>query len=273
MTVIVAHVGDLHVNSSVGLMPPRVTLDDGQTVLQSATQHWLWDNWLDYWKRTAAWKRRTKARVVGIINGDWGDINVHSQFQLIEPVNPDIVLDMMTEAVEPMRRVCDAIFVVRGTEAHTGGSGFLENRAAKEIGAEKNAQEHTHSWYLLEAEFEGVKLTSSHHPGTSSRRPWTKGNDTNRRAAMDIYNYGGSDWVPDLTLWGHYHYYSDSGNTHSIRAIYNRSWQVKTAFSYRLGLANNVSEIGGLWVFCHADRFVVRTKQYRLPRPEPVCLS
>ena len=140
MTTIIAHVGDLHVNSSVALMPPKVTKDDGQTVLQSATQRWLWRNWLDYWKLTAEHKRERNASVVGIINGDWGDINKHSKFQLIEPVNEDIVLDMMIETIAPMRKVCDTIIVVRGTEAHTGGVGYLENRAAKsdEVRAEKN---------------------------------------------------------------------------------------------------------------------------------------
>ena len=269
MTTIFAHWGDLHVNSSVGLMPPGVTLDDGQTVIQSKTQQWLWKNTVDYWEKTAQFKRRKKARVVGLINGDWGDINTHSGFQLIEPFNRDVVLEMMVAAVAPMRKVCDDIIVCRGTEAHTGGVGWLENRAAKLIGAIPNSHKKTNSFYLWRGEVDGVRITSSHHPGTNSMRPWTAGNEANRRAAMDVYAYAYADWKPQLTLWGHYHHWADSGSTHRIRAVYNRCWQVKTAYEYRFGFASQEDVIGALWVFCKNGEFEVKEKPYELPRPKP----
>lgn len=269
MATIIAHVGDLHVNSTVGLMPKRVTLDDGQTVIQSKSQRWLWERWLDFWAITATYKQKTQSKVIGVINGDWGDINKHSKFQLIETSNADTVIDMMIDAIQPMLSVCDDVVIVRGTEAHTGGVGWLENRAAKEIGAVYNENDGTHSWYVWEATIDGVNLMSAHHPGTNSTRPWTAGNDANRRAAMDVEYYFSSAWKPALTLWGHYHHYADSGKTHPIRAIYNRSFQLKTSFNYRIGQANNVSEIGGLWVFCKNGNFFVKDKKYELPRPKP----
>ena len=274
MTTIIAHVGDLHVNSTVALMPLEVMKDDGQIVKQSRTQEWIWDKWLSFWKETQALKKKHKAQVIGVINGDWGDVNTHSGFQLIEGFNPDIILTMMVDAVQPAMPVVDYWVVVRGTEAHTGGSGWLENRAAKEIGAVKNFNEkskkqaYTHSWYLWEAEVEGVKITSAHHPGTNSGRPWTIGNEANRRAAMDVYNYVGRDWCPDITLWGHFHHMADSGDTHPVRAIYNRSWQAKTAFVHRIGKSNEVSEIGGLWIICKKGEPEVIKKEYKLPRPK-----
>jgi len=268
MTTIVAHVGDLHVNSSVALMPPQVTKDDGQTVSASKTQKWLWKKWLDYWDKTALYKKKTGARVVGVINGDWCDMNTHSGFQLVEPNNPDTVLDMMVSTVEPMQKVCDDIVVVRGTEAHTGGAGWMENRAAQEIGAVRNDSEGTWSFYLWEAELDGVRLTSSHHPGTNSGRPWTKGTEALRRALIDINNYMDNDWKPQLTLWGHYHHDADSYETHKIRAIYNRAWQVKTSFIYRIGMATQIDEVGGLWVFCKDGKYHIEKCNYQLPRPE-----
>jgi len=269
MTTIVAHVGDLHVNSSVGLMSPDVVLDDGQRILQSATQRWLWNNWLDYWKRTAEYKEEMQATVLGIINGDWGDLNRHSAFQLLEPVNRDVVLEMMQSAVQPMLEVCDKIVVVRGTEAHVGGVGWLENRAAKNIGAVENLEGGTHSWYIFRGEVDGVKLTSAHHPGTTSMRPWTAGNDANRRAAWDVMSYYNADWKPQLTLWGHYHHYADSYETQPIRAIYNRCWQVKTAYQYRYGDVQEDDVVGALWIFCSAGHYEVRPISYALPRLKP----
>ena len=268
MTTIIAHVGDLHVNSSVALMPLEVRKDDGQVVLASKSQKWLWSNWVKFWAETKAYKQKTGAHVIGVINGDWCDMNTHSGFQLIEPNNPDTVIDMMIETVQPMRVVCDDIVVVRGTEAHTGGAGWIENRAAQEIGAIKNENDGTSSWYLWEAEVDGVRVTSSHHPGTNSSRPWTAGNEANRRAAMDCYNYAGRSWSPNLTLWGHYHHDADSGDTHPVRAIYNRAWQVKTSFVYRIGMATKFDEIGGLLAFCKDGKYHIEKRKYALPRAE-----
>jgi len=269
LTTIVAHVGDLHVNSSVALMPLKVKKDDGQTVVASDTQKWLWKKWLSYWNETALYKQKYNTQVIGVINGDWCDMNTHSGFQLIEPNNPDTVLDIMLETIEPMRKVCDEIVVIRGTEAHTGGAGWLENRAAQEIGAVRNTSEDTWSWYIWEAEIEGVRLTSSHHPGTNSGRPYTAGNEANRRAVIDVYNYVDCDWKPQLTLWGHYHHDADSFDTHKIRAVYNRAWQVKTAFIYRIGMATQPDEVGALWVACDNGKYKIEKREYTLPRPEP----
>jgi len=266
MTTIVAHVSDLHVNSSVALMPLEVCRSDGQIVSASETQKQLWKYWVDFWEKTKRIKEKLNAKVIGVINGDWGDMNSHSGFQLVEGFNPDIVIGMMVDTVAPMRRVCDEIVVIRGTEAHTGGAGWLENRAAKEIGAVKNDNDRTWSWYIWEAEVDGVRMSSSHHPGTNSARPWTAGNEANRRAAMDVYNYAGMDWFPQLTLWGHYHHDADSHDTHKIRAIYNRSWQVKTSFAFRIGMATQADEIGGLWVVCDNGKYDVHKQKYQLPR-------
>ena len=270
MTIIIAHVSDLHVNSSVALMPPSVQRDDGQVVTPSRSQQWLWRKWLDYWKLTAHYKNQTGAKVVGIINGDWGDINVHDKGgQLIEPKNKGVVIRSMVDAVAPMREVCDVIIVIRGTEAHTGGAGWIEDQAAEEIGAVENAEQGTHSWYYFKAEFEGVRITSAHHPGTNSTVPWTAGNEANRRAARDVYNYERRDWKPALTLWGHYHHSADSYDTHSIRAIYNRCWKLKDAFSHRIGLGGVDDRIGALWVFCKSGRYEVVKRAYLLPQAKP----
>jgi len=42
-TVIVAVVADTHPNSTVGLCPPEVELDDGGTYHASKAQRWLWE--------------------------------------------------------------------------------------------------------------------------------------------------------------------------------------------------------------------------------------
>jgi len=84
-----------------------------------------------------------------------------------------------------------------------------------------------------------------------------------------VYAYYGQSWQPQLSLYGHYHHWADSGEQHPVRCIYNRAWQVKTAFLHRLGMGVQPTSIGGLWVVCHKGQYRVKAQPYRLPRPKP----
>ena len=49
--IIVAIISDLHAGSTVGLCPPRFTLDDGGDYVSSPAQRWLWRNWNHFWAK------------------------------------------------------------------------------------------------------------------------------------------------------------------------------------------------------------------------------
>ena len=74
---------DMHVNSTTGLCPPTVRLDDGGYYYHSQAQlRDLWQPWnecLEYVKKRA---RELKARVVVICNGDGPDLLSHCHHQL-----------------------------------------------------------------------------------------------------------------------------------------------------------------------------------------------
>ena len=266
MTTIVAIVGDLHVNSSVALCPAEMKLEDGPVVKPSQSQEWLRQRWLEFWGDVMLAADVYHAPVLAVINGDWGDVNRHSQYQLIEPVNTDVILDWMVEVVEPVRKVAQRVFVTRGTEAHTGGVGWLENRAAKEIGAEPDPSTGQPSWWVLRMAVEGVNLLITHHPGTNSLRPWMRGGAANRAAAMVMDAFYGEDWQPDVAVFGHVHHNEDSLDNHPVRTIFNRSWTLKDALSYRVGFGIQQDVIGGLMVVCGGGRYRVVKRGYALPR-------
>jgi hypothetical protein len=266
MAEIIAIVGDLHINSSVALCPPVMVKDDGQTITPSKSQQWLWKNWLNFWATVKTLKTEYNAQVTAHFNGDGVDINRHSKFQLMTFNDADI-LRWALGVLQPARQVADIIFIERGTEAHTGGSGYLEEQLAQSINAERDAV--TASWWYFEGEAEGLRYVVTHHPGTNSLRPWTQGSGANRAAAMVVDAYYGDAWQPHLAIFGHVHHNEDSGDNHPVRAIFNRGWTLKNAYDYRGGRGIQKSVIGGIIVIVDGTRYIVKKMAYELPRKKP----
>jgi len=89
---IVVVFSDIHVNSTAGLLPPKVRRDDGSTHLSNKTQRWLWKQYLALWAYVAERKELLGARVTVVFNGDGPDRNKHSDgYDMIAASRADIV--------------------------------------------------------------------------------------------------------------------------------------------------------------------------------------
>lgn len=257
----------MHVNSAVGLLPPDARLYDGQTVGRSRSQVWLWEPWLDYWHAVETAATKLKAdKISAVFNGDWGDMNSHSAFQLLEPENNDVVLDWMVAAVKPATQLCGKqIYVVRGTEAHTGGSGWLENRAAKEIGAQVDTKTGLPSFMVCRLLTEGVRILTAHHPMTSGRVKWTNGSAANRAAASVALTYYNAPQRPNLAVFSHVHHSEDSYDNQPVRVIYTPPWCLTGNYAARIGEGLGVTQVGGLIIAVDGDRYHVFKRYYKTP--------
>ena len=242
--------------------------DDGQVIYPSKSQRWLREQWLDLWRRIDRLSTELNAPIHSHINGDWVDINKHSKYQLID-FNDDTIVQWGIETVEPLRKVSDVVFVERGTEAHTGGVGHLEEMAARLIDAEKDPNTGRYSWWYFEGECDKLRYTVTHHPGTNSMRPWTQGGGANRAAAMVTYAYYGAAWMPELAIFNHVHHNEDSYDNHPVRAVFNRAWQLDTAYSHRLGFGKYKSTIGATVIIVNGARWELKKIEYALPRAQP----
>lgn len=232
--IILAAFGDMHTNSRVALMPPSVRLDDGDTVKASPLQRFIWRHWLFYWSRVQAIKERWPGVPVwGVCLGELADDNYHKTSQLVT-MNPADQLKIALEVMDRPRAMLDELVVLRGTEAHVGLSGHMDETIARELGALQHGDNSsTHHWI---ADFGGWTLDAAHHPGTGHARPWTRGGDANRLAAMVKDDYIENDMLPPrLVLRGHNHKPSDSADNHMTRAVILPSWQLTNAYGYRLG--------------------------------------
>jgi hypothetical protein len=132
----IAIVSDLHINSSVGLCPPKIRLDDGGSYNYSLLQKTIWSNWLDFWQRFYA----LDGTKYVVFNGDTLDRELG---QCISNNEADMLHTVMA-ATEPARQANTTIFQVRGTGYHVGPAAFAEEEFATLINAEPCPDTHIH---------------------------------------------------------------------------------------------------------------------------------
>ena len=261
MTALVAIVGDIHSNSTVALCPPRTTLDDGGSYVASGPQRWIWRQWRAFWNEIEERRAAVSGPLYIILNGELADDNYHPTTQLVTR-NPADILKLSLAVLEPVTALLrdgDRLFVLRGTEAHSGPSGAMDETLARELNAincSENAincvksADSLFSWWNLRAEIEGVRFDVAHHPpGGGGRVPWTRGNFANRLAAQTFYEAceRGEKW-PHLLVRGHVHRPGDSYDAYPVRALVLPSWQLSTAYGYRIG--GGTLPVGGAYVIC-----------------------
>lgn len=263
MTALVAIVGDIHANSTTAVCPPRVPLDDGGEYVASKAQRWIWRQWKTFWQTVAERRAEIDGPLVVILNGEVADNNSHMTTQLVTR-NPADILRVAVATLQPMLELDPVIYVTRGTEAHSGASGAMDEMVANDIGAQA-ADDDMFSFWRLRVKIDGVRLDVAHHPpGGGGRRPWTRQNFANALAAMAFYDSceAGID-PPHLYVRGHVHRPVDSYDSSPVRALILPSWQLTTAYGHRIG--GDVLPVGGALVVCDRGQYEVSKHYYRWP--------
>ena len=258
----VAVVSDLHCNSTVGLCPPYVALDDGGSYKPSKAQRWIWSKWLDYWQHVKETHERNGGKLYVVFNGDMVDGDHHRSTQLIT-TNITTQMTIAIDAIEPSLSLNpDHIFVIRGTEVHVGRSAMDEEAIARDIGAEPDKETGTHSWWYLLIEAGGVLMDFAHHGRTGSRY-WTKANATNSMAADMTMTYAANgSKLPSLAFRSHKHNPVDTFDNYPIRLLQTPSWQLSTAFGHKIA-AGSVLPIGGYIVSAEKGRYTLDKYIYK----------
>lgn len=250
--------GDWHVNDTVGLCPPVFKREKESNHRPGRAVRALWRAWIEFWEIIAAKKEATGATVYAVANGDLGDINKHDKTQLISGSEMEI-LDAMIDVAQPMTQVADHVFIVRGTAAHSGGCGKLEELLARDtLNAVKCEDEKTASWWVLRAMFGGVRFDVTHHSPTASRRPWTRNAAAGRVGAIVAGRYvrnGLAREIPRFAVYSHVHYHG-YGSEMGVEGRFIPPWKLVGGFGHRLGSAAHVEKVGGWWVLCEEGRVI-----------------
>lgn len=262
---LIADVGDLHVNSTTGLLAGPVRLDDGGYYHPSKKQAWILSCWRQFNRTVAAIKQRLDLPLWILLKGELADLNKHRTTQLITRNEIDVI-NMAVECLAPFVDLADYVVILRGTEAHVGASGWIDEAVAKalhdQILGPRLVPEHindTYSHFVWRGTIGGVHIHAGHHPGAASRVPHTRGNEANRAASRIFYEYSkinarlhraGKPMIgwPDLATFGHNHWPADSRDHHPVRVVITPSWQLNTAFGHKLG--GDTMPIGGNLIHC-----------------------
>ena len=272
MPAIVAVTGDQHVNSVSGLCPPVVARDDGSEHRPSKTQRAVWRKWKQAWAYVDDLRRRRfkpDLSLYVVLPGDLVDKNSHDGVSLIAQMRTTIQ-DMALDVFAPVAERADHLFVVRGTEAHTGPRGELEEWLADDLGAEPDPLTDNASWWHLLLEVEGVTFDIAHHPQTTASRPWTWPSAAARHARIlhDQYQDAGAP-IPDIACRFHRHHYQPGIERMQPFFVYGPSWQLTTPFGYRLGSGALLEPVGmlifivddGAWTFDDSQIFEFPRRQ------------
>ncbi len=252
MAKVIAIVSDIHNGSTVALCPPSVKLDDGGTYVASKPQLWLWEKWNGFWEFAADLCKRYDAPMYQVFNGDLTDGYHHGTTQIIS-ANPTAQADVVNGTLAvPLSYKPEAMFFVRGTEAHVGKSAAYEERAADGLlkdgwPVQKDVDADTSSWWHLRMEEEGIRLDFAHH-GRMGQRPWTKPNVT-ANLAFEIWAEHAmrDEPAPHIAVRSHLHRHVDTHRLHRVRLIQTPAWQLATAYIHRIA-PDSLADIGGICI-------------------------
>lgn len=269
--VVIAVTSDQHCGSTVALCPPKIRLDDGGKYDASDAQLWLWKNWQNFWDRVESVRSRHKAKLVQVFNGDLTEGDHHKTTQILSG-NPTAQAAVVNAAMEvPLKLKPDALFFIRGTEAHVGPSACFEERIALGLSKDKrpvvkeDGTGNASHWQAA-LDIQGVRLDFAHH-GKFGSRPSTKMNVINALAG-DIFTEHCIEGrpYPHLAIRSHMHQYADTFDAYPTRLLQTPAWQLKTAYVHRVTTTGKLSHIGGLIIVIKNGKYEIEPVIYR---PDP----
>lgn len=203
--------------------------------------------------------------IVTVLNGDVFDGDHHHTRQIITR-NEATQLRLAVDVLEPLINITNQLYIVRGTEAHVGNSGSMEEKLADDLSAEPDKATGAQSWWHLKLDVNNVRFDIAHH-ATMGRLPHTKPNSANKLAAMAIFaSAERRERPPSLVVRSHMHQWADSGDNYATRAIQLAGWQLATGYVHRIQ-PGALADIGGLIVVCYPDGTYEATKKRFKPSP------
>jgi hypothetical protein len=254
MKELVVITGDWHINSLVALCEDEVVLDNGAIYHASTAQKWIRSCWQDFWEKVDD-RRKEVDRTTVILNGDLVDGVSNHKVQLIT-TNEAIQLDMARHFVEPIRKIADGFYVLRGTFFHTGLDAFWEEIIGKEFDSIKEEDTQANSFFHLCLIAALVKLDVEHKPNTSGLVPWTEDAAAARQAYWTRQGYSVNGFMPpDVVIRSHCHRYG-IGYSGGVFCFFCPGWQLIPSYVYaKKGGAYTMPPIGGLILTCEDGQF------------------
>lgn len=254
---------DLHVGSTVALChPDGIALEDGGRYTPNIAQQWLWQRWLEFWQIVRVERKRRP--VIGVMNGEFVDGKHHDSTQLAS-ASPEIMASAALDVMAVAMPALSALYVTRGTEAHSGHGAASDYAIARELGAVKDPTTGMSAAYQWRIDIAGAVIDAAHHVSGGSRVS-SRGNGI-RAEMIDMLATGDA---PDVLIRSHVHSYSDTGrNFWPRQAFVTPAWQLKTAYGHRVTRLRSQA-VGGVLVEIEDGKpLPIWPVLYSVPLPSP----
>lgn len=242
-------VGDLHVGSMYGMLPPDFISCDGAEKPQNGGQEYLWNCWGDLKRRAAKFSIDCVVVNGDVIEGKQPKQRA-SELTLVAPNDQEaaavfLLRDLRNWLEKNMRREVPFYFV-QGTEYHDGrGAEELESIAARIAGANiDSALTGRHCKEVLDLDIEGVALNFAHHVGGGGGFSRSGTIDTEAVWAQ-LASSKGQARPPDLIVRSHLHFFAHIEHTNR-HAFICPCWQLQTRFARHRSAFKFMPDIGAL---------------------------
>jgi hypothetical protein len=266
--IVVVPVGDLHVGSAVALChPDGAALEDGGRYMPNDAQRWLWSKWTELIAIVSAYRAK-RYHVIGVQLGEFIDGRHHETTQLLSQA-PEIQALAAIDAFQPMATLFDELYVMRGTEAHSGKGAASDYAIAREFGARQDPATGMRAFYKLRLDVDNVLFDIAHHVGGGGDDVRLYGGAIRRETAAMYFEQP----RVNVVLRGHVHRYADTGDAFGPRlwGAVIPAWQLKTSFTHRVTRREQFS-VGTTLVHVRGEEFSRERLSWDVP-PAPILKS
>lgn len=218
---------DLHVGSTVAVMPRGFKTAEGNEIGLNGVQEFLLAAWEDMLRWSAALMEGGNYALV--INGDCIDGDHHGTKQIWSKDIGDQI-EACVELLKPLTYRAAKVFVVRGTESHTHNT---ELAIGKALGAERNPETGAAAFDRLHLSVNGTRCVFRHHVGTSTRS-WSEATAMASTLAEETIQAARNGEAPrQVVCCAHRHKFGTYSNGRGTVVI-SPPWQMLSRFGHRV---------------------------------------
>lgn len=243
----VLFVSDLHIGSSVAMIPDNLRVYDGVVVRPSKAQRWIKSKWQDMISDV---KKITNGMdLITVFNGDLIDGDHHGTYQLVTADQTEQAR-MCIEIITPLVDMSSKTVFIRGTMSHVGREGRWDNLISRNFdNVETFGTGETSHWHA-DFEVDGVRFDVAHF-STQSGIARNSGNAINQLAAETEFSYyRNGKKPPHYAIRSHRHIYKTSGDNFFTEAIQTPAWQLGTSYVRSGANPNSLADIGAVLIIC-----------------------
>lgn len=268
-------ISDLHAGCRLGLCPEEgVKLDDGGRYMPSEIQVKVHTWWEEFWNEWVPIVCRGEPFIV-VCNGDAMDGVHHGS---VTQISHNLV-DQKRCAyalLKPVIELCEGrYFHLRGTEAHGGKSGQMEEELAEQLGAIKDKDGKFARWELYLKVGEAL-VHITHHIGTCGSLAYESSAVQKELEQSFVEAARWGQEPVNVIVRSHRHRNIETRVRARIRkrptfatACVTAGWQLKTPFVYRIaGARQSLPQIGGTLIRYGDEDVYTRHQVWEVGRPE-----